>query len=123
MRAMTLARNALAITLHAQAGVAGQERRCVRAARVRGEIPSRGAATAGAAAGRRHQLRVCAGFVQAQAGFRAAGPVSRSAQEESSRRSGHDCARDESEPNASIQCPRGTFNKAADFRFRPEQHR
>jgi hypothetical protein len=63
----------------AQAGVAGQERRCVRTARVRGKTPSRGTVTAGTAARRRHPLLVWAGFVQAQTRFRAAGPVSRSA--------------------------------------------
>jgi hypothetical protein len=42
----------------AQAGVAGQERRSVRTARVRGKTPSRGTATAGTAAGSRHPLLV-----------------------------------------------------------------
>ena len=41
-----------------QAGVAGQERRCVRTARVRGKTPSRGTATAGTGARRRHPLLV-----------------------------------------------------------------
>jgi hypothetical protein len=63
----------------AQAGVAGQERRCVCAARVRGKTPSRGAAVAGAAAGSRYPLLVYAGIVLAQAEFRAAGAVSGSA--------------------------------------------
>lgn len=49
----------------APAGVAGQERRCVRTARVRGKTPPWGATTAGASAGGRYQLLARAGFVQA----------------------------------------------------------
>ena len=63
----------------AQADVAGQERRCVCAARISGKTPSQGAVTAGAAAGRCHQLRGRAGIVRAKAWLRAALPVSGSA--------------------------------------------
>lgn len=62
----------------AQVGVAGQERRCVCAARVRGKTPSRYAATA-----EQRPVAVIncstAMDLQAQAWFRAAGAVSRSA--------------------------------------------
>jgi len=40
----------------------------------------------------------------------------------SSCRSCNDSARDQSESNAEIKCPRGTFNKTTGFRLCPEQH-